>query len=65
VRAAGNSSASSVTSATSQDLDANIPEPGIVVSADDKPEDLWDRAYTALRKREDLKKLIDTYESPG
>jgi len=62
VRAAGNSSAPSVTSATSQDLDENIPEPGTVASADDKPEDLWDRAYTALRKREDLKKLIDTYE---
>jgi len=62
VRAAGKSSAPSVTSAASQDLDANTSEPGTVASADDKSEDLWDRAYTALRKREDLRKLIDTYE---
>ena len=30
--------------------------------ADDEPKDLWDRAYIALRKREDLKKLMNTYE---
>lgn len=62
MRPTGNSYAPSVTSATSQDLDAKIPEPGSVAFADDKPEGLWDRAYTALRKREDLKKLMNAYE---
>ncbi len=62
MRAAGKSYAPSVTSTTSQDLDANIPETGTVASTDDEPKDLWDRAYTALRKRGDLKKIMNTYE---
>lgn len=62
MRAAGSSSAVSVTSTTSQDLNANNPETGTMAFADDEPKDLWDRAYTALRERKDLKKLMDTYE---
>lgn len=63
MRIAGNLNAPSVISTRSQDLDANIPGSGSADPADDTPEDLWDRAYTALRGREDLKKLMDTYEN--
>ena len=33
-----------------------------MASADGNSNDLWDRAYTALRKRENFKKIMDTYE---
>lgn len=63
MRAAGNFNAPSVISTRSQDLDANMPGTGTATPADETPEDLWDRAYTALREREDLKNLTDTYEN--